>query len=66
MFGKSPARDYLGILSSYMIMAVDLACMAVLLEEENYSMEQSKTTAGNESIAIDQVMRKYKEQVNGR
>jgi hypothetical protein len=64
-FAKSPARDYLGILENYMIIAVDLACMLILLEEENYHYNESKKTAGEESVAISQVVNKYREQMNG-
>ena len=65
MFAKPPS-SYLGILDAYMCMCVDLACMAVVLEEENYSYKESKDTAAEESLAIDQVLKRYRDQVNGR
>jgi hypothetical protein len=48
-----------------MIIAVDTACMLILLEEENYHYNESKKTAGEESVAISQVVSKYREQMNG-
>lgn len=66
MYGQSPARDYLGIEETWMILQVDLACSAAVWEDENYKYSEAHKQAQNEASLIGNALEDVKKEYENR